>query len=125
MKMERDTAQRRAIRSVIVEADRPLSPREVLDAAQGDVSSLGIATVYRNLKALLEEGWLAAVELPGEPPRYEVAGKQHHHHFLCTKCERVFELPGCPGNLNATVPEGFRTERHEVVLFGLCDRCPA
>jgi Fur family transcriptional regulator, ferric uptake regulator len=123
--MERDTAQRRAIRAALTEADRPLSPREVLDAASADVASLGIATVYRNIKALVEEGWLTPVELPGEAPRYEVAGKQHHHHFLCRSCERVFELPGCVANISAGLPEGFRPERHEVVLFGLCDACPA
>jgi Fur family transcriptional regulator, ferric uptake regulator len=121
--MERDTAQRRAIRAALLEADRPLSPKEVLDGAQTDVPGLGIATVYRNLKAFVDDGWLTPVELPGEAPRYEVAGKKHHHHFMCRSCDRVYELHGCPGNLQAVVPRGFSLEDHEVVLYGRCEAC--
>lgn len=121
--MERDTAQRRAIRTVLDDAGRPLSPREVLSAGKEHVPSLGMATVYRTLNSLLDEGFVAAVELPGEPARYEVAGKPHHHHFHCRSCDQVFEVPGCPGNLRSVVPDGFRLESHEVVLYGACAEC--
>lgn len=84
-----------------------------------------MATVYRTLNSLLEEGFVAAVELPGEPARYEVAGKPHHHHFHCRRCDQVFEVPGCPGNLRSVVPDGFRLESHEVVLYGSCAECAA
>lgn len=123
MAMERDTAQRRAIRDVFEVAARPLGPREVLEAAQPDVPTLGIATVYRTLKALVGEGWLVPVDLPGEAARYELAGKKHHHHFVCDACDRVYEVEGCPGNLRAVVPPGFRLDRHEVVLYGTCEDC--
>ena len=51
--MERSTRQRTAIRDALEAAQRPLLPQEVLDAAQAQVPSLGIATVYRNLKQLV------------------------------------------------------------------------
>lgn len=123
--MQRDTRQRRAIRRAFEEAGHPLSPQELLDLAQEEVRSLGIATVYRNIRALQDDGWLETVELPGEPPRYEVAGKAHHHHFHCRDCDRVFEVEGCPGNIQAITPNGFKLERHEFVLYGLCDACRA
>jgi Fur family ferric uptake transcriptional regulator len=125
MAMERDTVQRRAIRDVFERSRRPLSPKEVLEGAQAAVPSLGIATVYRTVKALIEGGWLVPVELPGEPPRYEVSGKKHHHHFVCDTCDRVFEVDGCPGNLSSVVPAGFQMARHEVVLYGMCAACAA
>lgn len=121
--MERDTSQRRAIRKIFEEQGRPLSPQEVLEEAQAHTATLGIATVYRNLKALVEAGWLVPVGLPGEPDRYEMAGKEHHHHFRCRECERVFEVDRCPGNIQNMVPDGFRLESHEVVLYGLCVSC--
>jgi Fur family ferric uptake transcriptional regulator len=95
------------------------------EAAQDRVQGIGIATIYRNLKALHDDGFLVPVELPGEPPRYEVAGKDHHHHFHCRRCDRVFEVEGCPGNLKAVTPPGFKLERHEFVLYGLCEFCVA
>lgn len=121
--MQRDTAQRRAILQVVQDAKRPLSPQEILERAQGNVPKLGIATVYRTVKAMEEAGDLAPVDLPGEGRRYERAGMKHHHHFSCRKCGRVFDLEGCPGNMERLVPEGFKLEHHEILLYGLCDRC--
>jgi Fur family ferric uptake transcriptional regulator len=121
--VERNTRQRQAIRNALEKADRPLGPLEVLKAARIFAPGLGIATVYRTLKGLVEEGWLVAVDLPGEPPRYETAGKTHHHHFRCRRCDRVYEIRGCPPDLKRLAPRGFRLEGHEIVLYGLCTTC--
>jgi Fur family ferric uptake transcriptional regulator len=121
--MERDTAQRRAIRTVFAEQARPLGPQEVLSASLRHIDGMGIATVYRTIKALVDERWLAVVDLPGEPPRYEIAGQAHHHHFSCRACKRVYDLPGCAGAVAAHVPAGFEVESHEVVLYGRCPTC--
>lgn len=119
----RKTRQREAIRSAFETADRPLSPEEVLSAAQESVEGLGIATVYRNIKSLMEEGWLIAIELPGQAARYELAGKGHHHHFQCNSCGRVFELYGCVESFRNMIPPGFQVTGHEVLLFGVCRGC--
>ena len=121
--MERDTQQRRAIVRVLERAGRPLSPREVLRAAATAAPTLGIATVYRTLKALTHAGRINPVRIPGQSPRYEPAGKRHHHYFRCRRCDQVFEIAGCPGNLDPLLPKGFILEDHEVVLYGLCATC--
>ena len=95
----RNTKQKNAIRAAFVETGRPLSPEEVLSYAQRNVADLSIATVYRNLKIMVEEKWLTAVQLPGEPSRYEISGKPHHHHFWCNDCGKVYELEGCTPRL--------------------------
>jgi Fur family ferric uptake transcriptional regulator len=121
--MIRNTRQRTAIREAFESSGRPLSPEEVLGEAQRHVDGLGIATVYRNIRALLDEGWLATVTLPGESPRYELSGKGHHHHFHCHQCGRVFELTGCADGFREMAPEGFQVTGHEVILYGNCDAC--
>jgi len=123
--VERDTAQRRAIRAVLDAAGRPLSPKEVLREGRERVASLGMATVYRTLNALVDEGSVTPVELPGEPARYEMSGKPHHHHFHCRECDQVYEVDGCPGNLRQGVPSGFVLDSHELVLYGRCATCVA
>ena len=122
--MERNTRQRDAIRDAIAQAERPLLPQEVLDAAQQQAPGLGIATVYRNLKALLAEGELQSVNLPGENPRFELAGHQHHHHFQCKQCQRVFDVHACPGDFSRLAPKGFTVEDHDLTLYGRCKDCP-
>ena len=121
----RDTAQRRALRATFERAGRPLSPGEALATARSRVPRLGIATVYRNIRALLEEGWLVEVPLPGAPNRYEIAGKHHHHHFRCRVCDRVYEVDACPPDLRALIPQGFRLEDHDITLIGRCASCSA
>jgi Fur family ferric uptake transcriptional regulator len=121
--MERSTRQNAAIRRAIADAGRPLSPAEVLEAARGEVAALGLATVYRNLKALLDEGAVQVVTLPGEVARYELARHDHHHHFRCDACQRVFDVHRCPGDLAALAPPGFRVDRHEITLYGRCAEC--
>lgn len=123
MATRRNTTQRRAIRDVIAAADRPLSTQEILDGALGQAPGLGVATVYRTIKLLLEEGWITSVKLPGEPPRYEIAGKPHHHHFHCRGCGRLFEVPGRDELLSGLVPKGFVLESRDLVLSGRCADC--
>ena len=123
--MERSTRQRTAIRAVIDAAGRPLTPQEVLEGAREHVTAIGIATVYRNLKLLLDESAIQVVSLPGENPRYESAhpAHDHHHHFHCRTCDRVFDVPGCPGSMENLAPGGFVVERHELTLYGTCADC--
>ena len=121
--MERSTRQREAIRRTFETIDRPLSPTEILDSAKAEVPKLGIATVYRTVRALCDESWLVAVDIPGEAPRYERAQKGHHHHFVCRECDRVFDVAGCADGLGKLTPDGYVLESHDIVLCGLCLDC--
>lgn len=121
--VSRKTRQREALQAALERADRPLSVAELLDAAAKRIDGLGIATVYRNVRALLDDGWIVSVELPGEPTRYERAGKAHHHHFHCERCDRVFDLSGCFDNLRKLAPSKFRVKEHALTLYGLCASC--
>ncbi len=119
----RNTKQREAIKEVFKDSIRPLSVPEVHEQAAIKSPSLGIATVYRNVNALVESGWLEVIEMPSEVPRYERGGQHHHHHFRCTGCERLYDLEGCLGNMETLVPKGFQLESHELLLQGKCGSC--
>ena len=119
----RNTQQLRAIFAAFASEDRPLSPGEAHALATLEVPGMGLATVYRLIKKLQAENQLVAVGLPSQPPRYEVAGKPHHHHFLCVRCDRTFELKACRANFDGLVPQGFAVHTHEVFLQGTCADC--
>lgn len=126
MEQKRSTKQRTAMLAVLQDVKRPLTPQEVLMLAQQDVPALGIATVYRNLKVLMEEGSIRMVELPGEAARYEAIHHEHddhHHHFLCTQCTRAFDVHGCAEDFASLLPPGFKVKSHEITLYGLCADC--
>lgn len=119
----RNTRQKDAIRSAFLLGGRPLSPEETLNYAQKFVEGISIATVYRNIGTLVDDKWLVTVEIPGESTRYEIAGKEHHHHFHCNDCGKVFEMEGCGLEIKRKLPRGFRVTGHEFFLYGSCADC--
>jgi Fur family ferric uptake transcriptional regulator len=50
--MKRNTKQAKVITEVIRSAGRPLTPSEIHECASQNIARLGIATIYRHLKAL-------------------------------------------------------------------------
>ena len=123
--MERITKQGTAILEVIRVAGRPLLSKEILILSGTKVPGIGIATVYRNIKSLLDQGEIQEVQLPGENPRYEIseAEHEHHHHFQCYECDRVFDVHACPGDFSHLAPKGFKVRDHELTLYGSCFEC--
>lgn len=121
--MKRITKQRLAIMDSFKSFNRPLSVEEILKNACAIVPQLNLATVYRNIKLLLEEGLITTVNLPGNNARYECVGLEHHHHFLCNDCNRLFDVEGCPEGLTTLVPKGFKLKTHAITLTGTCMDC--
>ena len=123
MSQRRNTRQRQIIERYLQATNYPLLPKELHALAQKDAPNLGIATVFRALKDLVDETKVRVVNIPGDSPRYEMMSKSHHHHFKCQQCQLVFDIDGCPGNLDALLPKGFQLIDHDITLFGQCSEC--
>ncbi len=121
----RRTSQRSAIVRVVRDAPGPLRPLEILDLASRIVPTLGIATVYRQLRRLQDADEVRAVDLGVNDVRYEPTDRGHHHHFLCRECEEAFDIHGCPGEMAELAPPGFEVDEHEITLYGRCGECSA
>ncbi len=122
---DRRTRQREVILELIRRSERPLRVSEILELAQKELPALGIATVYRTVKILQESGYLKTVNLPGGDTCFEREDLEHHHHFQCNFCGRVYDLPNCPVklNLSALTKQGFIPEEHELIIYGRCPEC--
>ena len=124
--MKRQTTQRKAILESLLQATGPLTPQEVLEQAKKTQPSLGLATVYRTLKLLEQEGEVTIVHIPGESARFEVTYDDHHHYFCCKACETVYNLDvNCPVDslTGETLPGGFAVTNHALTFYGLCPTC--
>ncbi len=122
---QRHSKRREAIITALTDTDRALTPDEVFAAAGKLVPGLGIATVYRNLKLLHKAGLIQQVVLPDGQSRYEISGKQHHHHFHCANCDKTFCIEGCALSSpdKPHLPAGFMVSGHEITYHGLCPAC--
>src|SRR5258708_11179952 len=79
---------RRPPRSTLFPYTTLFRSAEILGAAQREVPAIGLATVYRNIKQLMEAGEVQAVDLPGEATRYERSEEhtselQSPDHLVC------------------------------------------
>jgi Fur family transcriptional regulator, ferric uptake regulator len=118
----RRTRQRESVRSAIESATRPLRADEVLLLARHHVPELGLATVYRTLKLLVDEGELTEVKLRSGATRYEPVQREHDSYFLCDGCSRAFPVEAAVAN-ELALPDGFQMRRREVTLLGTCPSC--
>ena len=121
----RMTDQRRILARVIGESEDHPDVEELYARASAVDPRISLATVYRTVKGLVEEGWLAPIDIPGQPTCYEAANLEHHHHFHCRACGRVYDVDGCAGKVLSIGPPGFTVEDHEVILYGRCLACTA
>jgi Fe2+ or Zn2+ uptake regulation protein len=87
--------------------------------------NLSQKTVYEILDALVRAGLAARVMAGGEPYRYE-ARPEPHYHATCRVCGRLYDVPARADSQirgRANLPEGFRVEKIDVTIRGICLRC--
>jgi Fur family transcriptional regulator, ferric uptake regulator len=91
-------------------------------------SRLGLATVYRTLALLTEEGAIDAISHRQGELCYRWCGDEHHHHLTCSDCHRVVELVDCelePWLERVSADHDFVTTGHRLEVAGLCGDCRA
>ena len=120
----RTTRQKVAILRALDAAGRALTVAEIHEAARGSVPGLGVRTVYRQVRELVDGGQLLGVDYPGQPLRYERPSPGGHHaHLVCRGCGRLFDLPGEPGPVPFQAPPGYVIDGEEVIFYGWCPEC--
>ena len=81
------------------------------------------ATVYRNLRDLVDAGLVREVAVEGRSARFDLKGVQHHH-FICDRCGTVENMDWFDVPMPLSQLAGKRVVReYELILRGLCDGC--
>jgi len=88
--------------------------------------SLSLATVYKNIILMVENGVLVEVPIEGKKAKYELS-KVDHIHLVCTQCGEVEDRPH---NSSAdalfssmTEEENFSLSKQQINLYGVCAHC--
>ena len=120
----RRTEQRDAILNALRQARAPVTAQELHERLDG----VGLATVYRNLQRLADEGEAEALRRESGEQAFLVCGGGHHHHLSCRVCGRVERIADCElGDWARGVGarHGFRDVEHRAELVGVCAACAA
>ena len=81
-----------------------------------------LATVYRQLSAMVDEGILKSFEHSGQI-RYDPLVTPHAH-FVCTVCDKIWDVD-LPENILLTTPDvsNVDIEGLELTWKGVCESC--
>jgi Fur family ferric uptake transcriptional regulator len=120
------TSQRALIWASLLDSKGHPSVEEIRDNLLKEGHRIGLATIYRTIKLLLQSGFIRQSKLHGMT-RYEPVVRQPNHlHFICNSCGSTVEFPSRKIEnliLRATENEGFEERYSRYAVFGICKTC--
>jgi Fur family ferric uptake transcriptional regulator len=123
--VKRNTKQREEVWQALEQRPDFVSAQELHQSLREKGSTIGLATVYRTLNALAEEGSADALSLEGEN-LYRACSPGHHHHLICRACGQTTEIEASAVEAWAkqvATEHGFTDPQHIVDIFGTCRSC--
>ncbi|MDR7568449.1 MAG: transcriptional repressor [Armatimonadota bacterium] len=117
------TRQRKAILEALRTTRSHPTAEEILYRVRTDLPSTSLASVYRNLRVLKEEGLVREI-VTGGHRRYDGV-LTDHAHFICERCHRVYDLEdeAWRFRIGSWLPEGFSVSGVHLELRGRCPKC--
>jgi len=86
---------------------------------------LSLATVYRNLNLLAENGVIKKIEGLDGSVHFD-HNTHEHYHFICNKCKKIYDIPnevasGAVKKISGKM--GLIIIEHDMVFKGICPEC--
>lgn len=129
VKEQRVTKQRLAVSAALDELDDFVSTQELHRILHERGVSVSLATSYRILQSMAEDGAVDVLRNPdGEAVYRRCAVAEHHHHLLCRNCGKAVEIEApVVEKWAAKVAQehGYTQVSHTVEIIGLCPECSA
>jgi Fur family ferric uptake transcriptional regulator len=124
----RPSRQRSAVVALLDDLDGFRSAQDLHALLRQRGDSVGLATVYRALQALAEDGQVDVLRGDDGEAAYRRCSPVHHHHLVCRSCGATVEVADPPVERWASriaAEHGFADVQHQVEVFGTCARCTA
>ncbi|HEC89981.1 MAG: hypothetical protein DRN12_00785 [Thermoplasmata archaeon] len=84
--------------------------------------SLSKTTIYNSVEILEKHGIIQSLRIIGNETRYDYRSDLHHH-FICKKCGRIFDIDlTCPV-IDRVEKNGFKVEEIHGYFKGICKDC--
>ena len=119
------TRQRAAVFDYLRGVDYHPTAEEVFIAVKPELPKISLATVYKNLEALVACGAASKLTYGDSAARYEIR-TDHHYHSRCLKCGRITDVAPATDKQALRLiksPSGFIVEDYRVELLGHCKNC--
>ncbi|MFA6667283.1 MAG: transcriptional repressor [Bacilli bacterium] len=120
--MQRETLQRKIIISSIHTLGHARTS-EVISYLKENYPSLSVATVYRNLNTLCEDGFIRKVSTNLNEDIFEDASKNLHDHFICSKCGIIYDIENEKDSTSYYDKDGNLVTNKSITYYGVCKDC--
>ena len=125
--VRRTTRQRTAVDDALASLEEFVSAQRLHEILRARGENVGLATVYRTLQVLVEDGAVDVLRSDeGEALYRRCAQTEHHHHLVCRECRATVEIDGPEIEAWAAAlakRHGFVDVDHTLELMGLCSDC--
>jgi len=124
-KMTRMTTQRQVILEELRRLTSHPTADEVYTRVRRRLPKVSLATVYRNLEILSQNGTIQKLDVSGTQRRFDATVDQHYH-IRCTRCGRVDDVPLDPViELEHALHDQchYEVTGHWVEFSGICPDC--
>ena len=119
----RSTPQRYAVMAFLLEQAGHATVAEIFEAVNRADPRSSRATIYNNLRDLVQAGLVREVATKGRAARFD-AKDTRHYHFICDRCSNVEDVDWYYVPRPAAASLGKRVLREcELIFRGLCARC--
>ncbi|MEA3418394.1 MAG: transcriptional repressor [Campylobacterota bacterium] len=103
-----------------------MSIEELYKEIKKKFPTVSLATVYKNINAMMEKDFILEVKIPSQKSKYELA-KTSHSHVVCRKCGKIEDIRLNLGDITqeASNLTHYQIDEDALVLSGLCPKCKA
>ena len=122
----RITPQREMVIGIIAHADRHMSAEEIYQELGKQTRATNLATVYRTLDMLWEEGFACRNDLSEGKIVYATFKHGPHIHLVCRQCNSIIDAnPDIlePLGEQLRVQYDFKADLQHISIFGICAEC--
>lgn len=119
------TQQRLAVYDYLSRVEHHPTAEEVFFAVKNKLPKISLATVYKNLEALVESGAITKLTYGDASARYDIR-TDHHYHTRCLKCGSISDINAREGvNILESVQpsKDFVVEDFRLEILGYCLNC--
>ena len=115
------TKNGKMIMEIIYESAEHLTAEQIFIQAKEKAPKIVLATVYNNLKRLVDKKLIRRVTLDGSPDRYDKPTR--HDHLICDKCGKLSEihLDDLSNRLERDI--GMTIVSYDLNIHYLCEKC--
>lgn len=122
------TQQRLAVLAVIAnEENRHSSAIEIYETVKAKYPGIGLATVYKTLRLLEQEGVVGKIELLNKTAHYEISDNRPIHcHLVCAKCGKIREVADSKVQSAMKILQSeshFVFQKGSILFYGICENC--